>query len=259
MKWLKDRSFEMLMYGCIASIAALVILFGIRVYAPTLLDIDVKWLIVAAVPVVLALIAGRFITRFKWMGVDIEIAAEDPVIEHKEVIDILIPLKAQQKSDLIELDNMSDDQRNQPNVLTFIQGISNYYEPGAILAYVKMLPNIRFLMVTDEDSRFVALILISRKKFENYNFSDLDPFIRALEQRRIPYNFGKPITRRVDPHTQIVDVYEVLKKDPYKIRVLFKKEESLLPMGIITFERTEKYLANLLVKYLKKNRLDKGS
>jgi hypothetical protein len=259
MNWLKEKKIKILLYACILSLAGLVILFGIRAYAPTLLDIDIKWLVVAAIPIILALIVGRFITRFKWMGIDIELAAGGRIIDHEEVFQIIAPFTAQSKDDLDVLRSMSQEQKQRPNVLAFKLGNANYYQEGAVVEYIKELRNVQFFMIIDKAGKFVAMIYFYRALFERQNYDHVNRFILELQEEKIPSGFGIIITGRVSANSMIIDAYKRLRREYPGVLLVFSDHNPELPAGFITIELAERYLANLVVKIVdRKQSGDKG-
>jgi hypothetical protein len=252
MNWLKNRKLIILLYGCVISLAALITLFGIRVYAPKLLDIDIKWLIAAAIPIILALIAGKFITRFKWLGVDIEIAAGDRIVDRDEVYQVIQPFAAQRKDDLRILRAMRAEDKARINALTFELGKAEYYEEGAIIEYVRELRYVHFFLIHDKAGRFVAMIDIYRALFASQDFELVLRFIRELEKGNIPQGFGVIITKHLPAQTKIVDAYQRLRKEnPGAAFIVFNDDNSEWPIGYITREMAERYLADLVVKLIK--------
>jgi hypothetical protein len=258
MNWLKEKKIKILLYACILSLAALVIMFGIRVYAPTILDIDIKWLVVAAIPIILALIVGRFITRFKWMGIDVELAAGGRIIDHEEVFQIIASFAAQRKDDLDVLRAMSPEQKIRPNVLAFVLGKANYYQEGAVVEYVRELRNVQFFMILDKAGKFVAMIDFYRPLFENQNYENVYRFILELQEGQIPSGFGIIITSRVSANTKIIDAYKRLRREYPEVLLVFSDDNPELPVGFITMEMVERYLANLVVKIVDKEQSGDG-
>ncbi len=251
MNWLKDKKIKILIYACILSLAALVTLFGIRVYAPTLLDIDVKWLIVAAIPIILALIIGRFITRFRFGGFDVELAAGGPIIEHEEVFEILQPLGVLPKSELDFLQGMSHEDKIKANVLLFEIGRPDYYHEGSIMEYLRQLPNVQFFMIVNKAQRLVAIIYIYRSVFLNQGFGPVDRFIQMLEQGVVPQGFGPIVTGRISPRARIIDAYRRLKKEYPGVLMVYSEAKPEFLTGFITLEKAERYLANIVVRMMK--------
>lgn len=248
MNWLKEKKLKLLLYACIVSLAGLVILFGIRIYAPTLLDIDIKWLVVAAIPIILALIVGRYITRFKMMGFDVELATEGRIIDHEEVFQILHPFVAQRKGELGVLDAMTAAEKARPNVLAFEIGKVGYYEEGAIKRYVQEMRNIYFFLIYDKTGKFVAMINIYRPLFENQGFEKVYRFISDLEQGIVPEDFGLIIRKRISAQARIVDAYKRLRSEYPAVFIVFGDENTELPIGYITREMAERYLASLVLR-----------
>ena len=250
--WIKDKNQRLLFYGCILSLAAILILFGVRIYAPFLLDIDIKWLIVASIPIVLALIVGKFITRFKWMGVDIEIAVDDRIVDAEDVVYIMHSFIAQKKENLAVLFSLSPEAKNRPNVLAFEQGKPGYYDPYAIREYVRLLPNVHFFSVKTSTGKFVALLQINRELILGQANELINSFILDLAENRIPEEIGFfVITHHIVAKTKVIDAYEIIKRTPNKALTVLENEESKQLIGIV-FERSiEAYLAKLVLRYVK--------
>lgn len=59
-----------LVWGSLVSLTIIVILFVLKSCCPQLLETQTQWLIVAAVPLIIALIVGKLIKNFKGWGVE---------------------------------------------------------------------------------------------------------------------------------------------------------------------------------------------
>jgi len=249
MNWLKERKYKLLLYAGITSTAGLVILFGIRIYAPTLLDIDIKWLAAISVPILLALIAGKFITKVKLMGVDVEIAAQDRVIDHEEIIQIFHGFAVLEKSNVEILDLFTLEDRKKPNVLEFVQARNDYYQAGAIAEYLRRLPRVQFFLIRNIAGDFVALLVIERERFLDPSFEVGYDFIGQLSSGIIPKGLGyQVIIGRITTQTRIIDAYYRFRHFSSDIMAVFENENSKEPIGYVTLQMIEKYLAGLLAK-----------
>jgi hypothetical protein len=248
MNWLKDNKIRILLYACVLSLAALVILFGIRIYAPILLDIDIKWLVVAAIPIILALIVGRFVAKFKWGGIDIELAAEGKIIDHEEVFVLFQPFAAQRKDDLNTLRAMSETEKGKPNALLFDLDRSDYYDANVIREYVRELRNVRFFIIRINAGQLVAIIYIDRSIILNQENEYLYRFIEGLPNRVNSQGFGTVVGGRISVNERIVDAYQKMKREKSRVLLVFAEGNTGFPMGFITMKMAERYLANLVVR-----------
>jgi hypothetical protein len=252
MKPLKDKKIKILLYACILSLAALIILFGLRFYAPTLLDIHVKWLIVAAIPILLALIIGGFITRFKGGGFELELAeARGPIIDHQEVFEILQPIGVVQKDELEVLQRMSYDEKIRTTVLRFEISRPGYYQEGAIQSYLRELPKVQFFMIVSKAGKLIAMIYINRSIFLDHGFEPVYTFINLLADGTVPHKFGPLVTGRISPDAGIADAYRRLKREFPGVLLVYMKEDDKFPKGFITLERASQYLADIVVRLIK--------
>lgn len=184
----KLGKYDIIGVGIFLSIVSFLILFGIRYYNPILLDIDAKWLLVSSSPVLISLILAGIIKNFKGFGVEFEVAIADVEFDDRRVISYYTPTKAERKDSLEFLYNLSDNELRKITVLSFVYGRRGYYDSYAIEEYFKKLRYLRYILILDENNKFLFLIkkeafrIKSVNQESNYFYS---AFIRAIEDRNL--------------------------------------------------------------------------
>ena len=86
-----------------ASILLLSLFFILQIFAPNILKIDTKWLIVAGCPLLFALIGGGYIKTFKGFGIELETQLKTSIAESELLAtDTLIELPEDENKILSE-------------------------------------------------------------------------------------------------------------------------------------------------------------
>ncbi len=66
------KKYEPIIYGLVISLVILLILLLLQHYSASLLNLETRWLVVAGVPIIIALIIGGYIYKFKGFGIELE-------------------------------------------------------------------------------------------------------------------------------------------------------------------------------------------
>ena len=138
---------------------------------------------IAGIPLVLALIAGRFVRGFKGLGVELEMQLSSPVISNSTVIDITSQVSSATKQELQAVFALPQEKKNSTNVLTFKPRAIGYYIPGDVREYLGALPNVQFFEVVDQALRLKFLIDIRdlRQRMLNWEDSTTNNLIKIIE------------------------------------------------------------------------------
>lgn len=181
---IKNIKKHVLLYVCVLiSILLLVLFLFFKSRNYLFLDLDTKWLIVAGVPLLFALFAGKYIKTFEGFGVKLEANLKDIPSsslvtksgfneEYESGI---------QKNSLDFLDLLNNTERQKIYRLKFIYGIRDYYDVYAIDEYIRKLPNLKFIEIVNEQGQFFCLLPISfLKNGSQPNHREIEKFIERL-------------------------------------------------------------------------------
>ena len=173
-----------------------VVLFGIfialQLNKSTVLDINTRWLITAGIPILVGLIIGGYVTKFKGFGVELETRLKSPVtILSLKAADAITFLPGDEKQSAGRLRSVSEAQIIRTKRLSFVTGRKSYYGIQAIIEYLRTFRNLEYFEIKKESNEFVCLIPIDlfrrllnsiEERLYDYNYNKLDNFINQLEK-----------------------------------------------------------------------------
>ena len=211
--------------------SVLLLLFFAYLYCKSnlsVLSIDNKWIIVSMIPVLLGLIIGGYITKFKGFGIELEANLKKyPIPENLFLKNSHIALfkKGMQKMSTNILEDLSDERKKEVNTLQFTLKKQNYYGVGAIEEYLIALPNLLFVELVDAKNKFKYLISISKwKQDDNYNLDLIESFIQKLELDSFTNSIFKAVEDSVSKSDSVIDIYTNIKSSPQSGWLLPGKE-----------------------------------
>jgi hypothetical protein len=243
-----------------ASIAATVVLLAVFMYLQGLdskfLSLDTKWVIVAAIPLIIAILRSNIIRSFKGFGFELETRLEDPLRNvNLEATDVLKFSPATGKGTLRDLYAQSQAKRQKVERLTFILGRKEYYGKDAIIEYLQELPGLSFLEITEEDGRFVALLpirlfrnpdqFVYKEQVEIYE-NQVDNLVKAIENRSVGSVFrSDAITESVRDKDSLLIVLPKVQASKFQILPVIGGSGQLV--GTVTTEIVEKSIAHAVI------------
>jgi len=178
-KMVKDHGLLILCIG------AFFLLLIILPHLPKMLSLEARWIGVAAVPLLVVLIAGGYIKKFKGFGVELEARLKDPVRK----LDLIAAHAAKQlpekeKESPEYLDNLSEGQRYVVERLSFVLKKRDYYRKDDVKRYLDKLPRLKYLEVKKgHNGKFDCLVPVDILMNEDGspNDEEIQKFLRALE------------------------------------------------------------------------------
>lgn len=254
MNGFENNKHRLLVYGATLSLAAFIILFGIRYYLPELLDIDIKWIAVAALPVILALIVGKYVKKVSVGGWELELAASERIADNPDIYVAMRPVSFLDKEGIEKLNDLSMMERESTNALQFKAERINYYSPDAITQYVKKFPALAYFIIKDKKDQFVAMVKISPVDYSKENHEFVRQFIDSIESPWFPREISSSknfITSHVYSNATLVDSYEILKKSKNGTAAVLRSQESQEVIGLIELQTVKNHLAEMLVRTIK--------
>ncbi|MCP5067886.1 MAG: hypothetical protein GY946_15100 [bacterium] len=164
---MRRGDYKMLARGGALSAGLLVLLAIGHTLGWAFLDLDSRWLLVAGVPLLVALIAGGFIRGLKGFGIEIEIGLEEPVPEGAmekvgdltvDAADLAEDAEGVMKGSFHRVDVLSEAERQEIRRLGFVMAPSAFYDPGILSDYLSSLPKLRYLEVKDSNGQLQFVI-----------------------------------------------------------------------------------------------------
>jgi len=237
-----------LLYGIVLSLAILVILLAVRMYQPSLLDLDVKWLVVAGIPLLVALIVGRFITKFNGFGISIEVAANEQV-DNTPVLIHALPVTIAEKGPVDELDSWTWEQLNAPIVLTFASG-GRQYSLYATTEYIRRLPGLLYLEIEDEAGRFMVLKKITEKDRapDSSSLMDFLAVVREDQGAKMDNTYTKTFACGYD---SVIDTLQKLRYSGKDFIAILNNPDDRVLIGVATECGIGRYLATNILRKIK--------
>ena len=231
--------------GILASLALLLIFLNLQAVNSNLLNLDIKWLVIASIPLLIVLVRSNIIQKFKGFGIELETRLQDPISSiNLAAIAALVDLPSDAKQSISYLERLSSSQRESIQRLTFQIERSGYYDERAIRFYLRELPNINFFEVVNSSGQFIALLpvdlLIERN---NPNEEVLRRFIKVLETNT-PQAFYREIaiTKTILESDNILDALQQVRKSKFGYLPVISEDGRLL--GIATRPMLESKVAD---------------
>lgn len=249
------KKHKILVRCLLISIALLVVFFYLQYYDSKVLSLEAKWLVVAAVPLLIALFAGGYIKKFKGFGIELESLLQNPIGRVSLIAtDVLEGLPVHEKGTYRQLQRLSDEKRAQVKRLSFTILKRDYYGADAIRAYLDGLPNLEYFEVKKVDGSFLYLIPVEIFKdmpdMPNM-YIGLDRFIMAIEENSIVEMFGESaIDESVVEDESLVGIVPKIRAS--KFGVLPVVSESGRLIGIVNTRLVERRITDEVVAAVKR-------
>jgi len=237
------------------SIGLLSLFIFLHAKGSKLLTLESKWLFISCLPILIALIVGGYIYKFKGFGIELETSLKNPIEEDdligkvdykaKDVIESESSIVRGSTSDLI---TMTDSQRQTTERLSFVNGRRNYYGVKAIRDYIELLPNLKYIEIKKSDGKFFGLMKVEQLK-KNNTLSDqkIKKFIEGIEKKNLPERFGDDIIlESVDIETSILKLLPKVRKSKFMLLPVTTKNGDL--KGIITKQAIEARIADEVIR-----------
>lgn len=248
---------KIILFGIGISVALLIALVWLNFYFANILTLESKWLIVASTPILIALIASGYISRFEGFGVAIETTLKTPVAMFDlKSSEILSCLDGGDKEDVSRMRLLPNERKAKIERLSFINGKIGYYGDWAILEYLNSLWAIQYLEVKEESGEFVCLIpksvFINENEDEDiphpnnnrskYNKAKIRNFIESIQNRTILNEFKDScITFIVDQDDSLLEVLQQLRRKKLEVAVVLSEDNKY--RGIVRVQDIEHRIA----------------
>ncbi|WP_156413973.1 MULTISPECIES: CBS domain-containing protein [unclassified Guyparkeria] len=238
----------------VSAVLLIVFLFFQSLF-PRTLDLDGKWLIVAAVPLILALVVGGYVKKLKGFGVELEANLHKPVGASALLATHAIePSVSDIKGDISYLHRISGRRRNIIDRLLVVEGRSNFYSVDAFQEYLYHLPNLRYLEVRDSSDDFVALIplrrllgrTITKYKVHDSDSSRIEEFLSVLQDRAVLARYASSaITEYVKAEMPLIEALRHM--HTHRLEVVAVLDENGKTVGVLERRRVERDVVQMVL------------
>ena len=231
-----------LFVGSMISIFLLVAFILLQQLFPSSLGLDVRWVVVAAVPLILALITGGYIKGFKGYGLELEFTVQEPItFLDLRAREVLVSSAGIRKQTLEEFTLISRERKRKITRLQFVTRRRNYYDLEVIKQYLRELPNLEYFEVVSPGQKFLCLLPASL--FREESLSDLNRFVYALEGSRITSVYANDaITFTIRDEQSIIDVLELLRRHGLEMAVVVDSREVVV--GVVKTSDIERRITD---------------
>ena len=93
------------------------------------LTIDSKWLLISGLPILIALIVGGYIHKFKGFGIELETSLKNPIGQVNLIAtDVLESISGRDKGSISSVEKLPSSELIKYHRLSFVNGKRNYYD-----------------------------------------------------------------------------------------------------------------------------------
>lgn len=238
----------LLAIALIASFLLLTSLLLIQVFCSDVLALETRWLIVAGMPVLLALLVGGYIKSFKGFGLEIEASIKQSITSIDLVAtEAMSELYGDEKKSLSYLFEMTEEQRKHISRLVFVQGRPNYYKSYAVTEYIRMLANLEYFEIQDQNGRFIALIPakhFSPSRIDN-NYA-VDDFLNALDSSIVVDEYRSILIKNsVGTDSDLITCLKSMRK--HRLDKIVVLDENLSFVGLLLEKSIERKIVDVVI------------
>lgn len=212
----------MLLTGVSISLILLIVLIYFQKNSPNILKVPAQWLAVAALPIIVVLFAGGYITKFSGFGIVLESTLESPISNTIENTprSIVSSIQGDSKQSVSFLNTLSKQEKLATRYLRFVSNIDRYRH-GAVSDYLESLPNLYFLEVVDLDGNFVCLMpieaFVAGESNNAYDGNQIMYFVESLKNGTVVEDFPQwAITASVKSDTDLISVLKLMRSEKIK-------------------------------------------
>lgn len=234
---------------CAVSIILLGVFVILQANSSKVMEMGTQWLFVAGVPLLIALIVGGYITKFKGFGIELESKLNTPIRTLSlKATDAIVSLPETEKQSERYLESLTQDQINRTKRLSFIANKRDYYNTYHVEMYLRKLHHLEYLEVKRENEEFVCLIPIKELNIDEINdvsfgIEQIDKFINALRENKVVSTYRHVcIDLTVRQDEGLISVLEKLRNANRKDVVVVDSERKFV--GLLTASEIERRIAD---------------
>jgi hypothetical protein len=228
------RNHQILILGLAVTFILLMIFIILQQFAPSAMQLDGKWIVVAAIPIILALIVGGYIKVIKGFGFELEVWTKKPVVT-------ALDLKA--------------GEFHRPTPRGIMKDTVNYLESLSV-DHKRRITRLQFEVVGPRGA-FICLIPVGLfyfgKERHEANIDELRRFIQSLEDNFVMQLYGNDaVSFRIPANLSIIDVLELLYSQGVIAAVVENSRGSII--GVIYLSDIEKRIVNEVILEAKRKK-----
>lgn len=230
--------------GILFSLSIVLFLTLLNLLNDPFLRLPLHWLLIALLPVLVALFIGGYVTELKGFGFELKNALNTPVnvLSLTKTADVIAKIPRISKATAITATGYFEDNEI-ARWLVFETGKKKFYTVEAIQLYIKALVNLEYFEVRTENDGIVCFIPVS--VFKN-NVENIQRFINAIEKNKVPDAFpGTAITLKVSSDRDIVTVLKEMRSERADFAAVISKSGKYL--GVVSACDIEKKIIDAVV------------
>ncbi len=236
--------------GSIVSAILLITLGLLQMNDSKILQLPSQWLAIIILPVLIALLVGGFITRFKGFGVELESSLKTPVATlNLTASDAVADILGDEKQSMNYLSGLSVDKKSETRWLMFRSGKKNFYTLNGVIGYMHEFPNLEYLEIKSEAGEIICLLPTSvfgnsvQLHRGDVNRENLKRFIKAIENDNVPEEFpDTAITLKISSENDLVNVLKQLRNEKADFAAVVSPKGKYL--GVIFANEVERKIAD---------------
>ena len=241
--------YRTILLGGAASVIILAVLLALQQSGSSFLSLESRWLLLAGVPILVALIVGGYVYKFKGFGIELETRLRNPLgTSTLQAIDALEPAPGAEKESLSILDNTPTDELARIKRLTMVLGRGGYYDPNAVKEYINRLVSLQFIEIRNPKGAFRCLIPISviRRDHGLYLEGAIERLVNSVGKSTVLSEFAtEAVTDHVNVTDRLIAVLPKVRESKYGWLPVLTAHRVLA--GIITRSSVESRIADEVI------------
>lgn len=212
------------------------------------LTIDSKWLLISGLPILIALIVGGYIHKFKGFGIELETSLKNPIGQVNLIAtDVLESISGRDKGSISSVEKLPSSELIKYQRLSFVNGKRNYYDEYAIERYIELLPMLKYIEIKQSNGKFFGLMPAELlKKNGRPNSQKISSFIKGIEDKDLSERFGDNIIfEAVDSDTSVLKLLPKVRSSKFQFLPVTTINGYL--SGIITAKAIETRIADEVI------------
>lgn len=182
-----DKGKRIVLIGSCVSLILFIMFLILQDKGALILELESRWLFVAGVPILVSLIVGGYIRKFKGLGVEIETRLKSKIgTTDLLATDALEHIEGADKGTLSFLYDTPTEELSKRERLKLVEGRRDYYNVFAFSLYLERLVNLKFLEIQDQVGRFRYLVSIRAfKSNAEIRENTINDFLNNLANRTV--------------------------------------------------------------------------